>query len=1590
MIDMGYSFRKKIVAWILTICLIVTLIPNIGYAAGNTEAERTDKKSGQSASGSSKVISADEVTEKDVIEKTENMTIYNLGDGEQMTVFHGGQVRYRDENGKLVDYDPSFVRISNGEKSENDKELSGYKVRNNRGDMKQYMPDKLGEATPVIMENDKYSISITPENETLKEAGIDNEKLEVEKRKIPTIYEEEKNLPVDAVYGSSENTAVFTYTSGDHGVKETITLNEKPESNVFRYVLDVGSLKAKKNATTEGITIYDEESADIVAAISAPWMNDATGRAYSEDITYSLEETEEAGRYILTMTIDEEYLSDRKRKYPVTIDPTTTWTGQTQVNDAYVISGSTYGNTNFYDSGTTSMPAGKNSTGTHETYIRFPNLKSTIAGKTITAATFSAYEVSGSVNGQNVGIFKVSSSWSPASLTYNNRPATAGSALSSITTQPAAVAHSFNVLSYAQNVGNGTAEDYGLALKNISSSPSYAVFFGSRSSYSSYRPKLSVTYTDTPTTAVSAGISPAYVNDSTAASVTFSGITATNLARVEYRVAAYDDDTASAGNDIVAYSEDTAITSGGKLQNLAEGCYRVYVRGVNTSGTAGTEKSAGEIHVDKTAPSIGSITFKDSDGKDINKKATGEADPVITFTEINDKHIETTGIKYALVPSGQTLQASDFKTPEDMTVNNLKPYSGTFTFNAADTEAASGEYTLYVRAEDLAGNAKTKQFTYIKDVDDPEGSITITSLVIGAEISQIYEPVNIEIDVDGTGSELQETSLKLYKLNQDSETGALSIIEGSESILTKNFIKSENIVFDTLNMCDGFGKYRLVLYIKDSVGKTKEVTKDFDFTYTVSAPEITVSPSNGTTATLTWDFKYTPQQKVKLTSLKGKYGDSGSWQTLVPSGENGTIPFSGSANISVPSEEGNWTLHLYATTSDGQTSAESTAVCIVDKTAPQLALYTFDQGIIYGEATDTHSCTCTVYAREKGAQTYWDEPVATKFSGGYESTLAFVDVTKAPFTAGGEYTLKVDVEDIAGNVTSDTMDIAVPDDGTNARLIEAELEIENRKKLSSGGFIVGTGSQELTLKNNVQGASWYINNSKVSAGVKNLAENTSITSDNWNEALATVTENGVRKYSVSRLENGIKQSVFLSKEGNVGTQSIFAMGYILSFRIKAQPGIATYKIKTSTGSYVTIEPDTTYHICDIDSSIAYTSVLDIQATALPGKDVDDADIVFYGDMVTVDFFMYSDVENYAPQNLSADDKVNYKTYLKWDIPENLPENISYEVYRSTEKGFTPDDTTRIASGIKAGYFTEINTGHGKTFYYRVCAVKPYTDYNGQTAYLKSSFSEEQASRVADQNESVKKLGMKDFWEFTQFNTPNGNGYIEKSGGNFLYQQKDAEIPNEGLDVHLTRIYNSQSSIQGTFGFGWSHDYDIELINVCENGSTAYTHMALKDGDGTIYHFTRDTGESEYVSTLGSYVSLNSFDEEITKNVSISGNAENESREIKYKFLLSTKDGVCYYFNSGGQLILMEDNNGRFVVFEHDINKGLLSRMVTNNNIAIEFTYNDGKDGSSPLTIKEISMPDGSRVQYEYTNPILSSEQLLTKVTEVSGWSYVKI
>ena len=117
---------------------------------------------------------------KEVIdsESTKNSTTFRLSNGKKESVFYGQDVRYEDENGNLKDYDPTLVEIKD-KTSGHGHNLKDYQYENKDGDKKQYLPKKLTESTPVLMEHDKYEISFAPI--TGEESGIKTQDQQKEK-----------------------------------------------------------------------------------------------------------------------------------------------------------------------------------------------------------------------------------------------------------------------------------------------------------------------------------------------------------------------------------------------------------------------------------------------------------------------------------------------------------------------------------------------------------------------------------------------------------------------------------------------------------------------------------------------------------------------------------------------------------------------------------------------------------------------------------------------------------------------------------------------------------------------------------------------------------------------------------------------------------------------------------------------------------------------------------------------------------------------------------------------------------------------------------------------------------------------------------------------------------------------------------------------------------------------------------------------------------------------------------------------------------------------------------------------------------------
>lgn len=488
-----YSNWKRITATTLIAALSVTSVSLESLAAEPAQTAENPAKTEAAFDADDSVERPKElkgVTEEDAVKKenTETSTTFQIGNGKKVSVFYQEPVRYKDESGKLIDYDPSLVKVDSA-KSENKESLKGYAYENEEGDAKQYFPEKLSDTTPLLMEKDGYSVALSPD--------MKSKAVEVEKEDFTNGYEETEEVPLTAAYDTSDP-VTYAYTSGESGIKEEIRLAECPKENTFSYTLKLKGLKLRKNPVDEGLTLYDKESDEIVGSVGVPNMNDASGKAYSEELTTKVEEAGE-DTYRVTVTADWSYLKDKDRQYPVVIDPTIKWTGNTDLGDVYILSGSTYKDYNFYTSGVTVMNAGKASKGIYRTYLAFKDMKSKIKGNYVDSAILTMYETANSTKGQTVQAYRVKEAWERSKVTWNNRPGYNTLYSTVKTTGKAKTARTLDLTSFARGLANDSIVNYGVMLKGADETGKYAEFVGSRNSTTSLRPKMVVTYYDKPT-----------------------------------------------------------------------------------------------------------------------------------------------------------------------------------------------------------------------------------------------------------------------------------------------------------------------------------------------------------------------------------------------------------------------------------------------------------------------------------------------------------------------------------------------------------------------------------------------------------------------------------------------------------------------------------------------------------------------------------------------------------------------------------------------------------------------------------------------------------------------------------------------------------------------------------------------------------------------------------------------------------------------------------------------------------------------------------------------------------------------------------
>ena len=260
-------------------------------------------------------------------------------------------------------------------------------------------------------------------------------------------------------------------------MKEEILLKNKEAATAeFTFVMKHPSLAIKKLA--DGSLVLCKELEE-----------EQTGKAYDEDIVFYLDQPilfDQNGAVLkadykiaagngmseITIMMDQAWLMDEERAYPITVDPTVRIEKkQTTIDDAFVRSkdpNSSYGY-NFSE-----LEVGRNRPyQVCRTFLKFNTLPPLEKGAVITDARLNLYQYQFSAdNGQGfrVSAHEVTGSWDQRTLTWNNQPSFKPEALDYLTlenTNGMAVPKTFDVTKLIRGWYNNPSSNHGIALKAV-------------------------------------------------------------------------------------------------------------------------------------------------------------------------------------------------------------------------------------------------------------------------------------------------------------------------------------------------------------------------------------------------------------------------------------------------------------------------------------------------------------------------------------------------------------------------------------------------------------------------------------------------------------------------------------------------------------------------------------------------------------------------------------------------------------------------------------------------------------------------------------------------------------------------------------------------------------------------------------------------------------------------------------------------------------------------------------------------------------------------------------------------------------------
>lgn len=318
--------------------------------------------------------------------RTATTKVYELSSGERQAEISSEPVHYRDGDGKWRDIDTA-IRPT---------EKTGFAFGNTANRFATY----FGTSSEHLVQFEFGSRRAT--------VGLPGEGREL----TPVV--DGDTVTYEDVFGAAD----LRYRVTAEGVKEEIVLQKKPEAETdFSFTIDIAGVRAAQQE--DGSIGFFRPGKDLrpVFEIPKPFMFDSADQpTWSDALTQSV--NQQGKRLTVTLAIDQTWLNDDEREYPVTVDPTIiVEPTPTQGQDAMIRSSAS--STNYGESW--QLGVGTDGSGKARSLVRF-DTSFIEPGTAVSAYVHMWYDQAYHTNENDVRLdmHQADAAWDESTVTWSN------------------------------------------------------------------------------------------------------------------------------------------------------------------------------------------------------------------------------------------------------------------------------------------------------------------------------------------------------------------------------------------------------------------------------------------------------------------------------------------------------------------------------------------------------------------------------------------------------------------------------------------------------------------------------------------------------------------------------------------------------------------------------------------------------------------------------------------------------------------------------------------------------------------------------------------------------------------------------------------------------------------------------------------------------------------------------------------------------------------------------------------------------------------------------------------------------------------